>query len=161
MFWVKKKLFFTLCVMVLLLAAGFGLRAGMCEEAAYNTGVESRKILQCVTNVLGQDLKYPAAKQPEVTCLKVTIPPGRETGWHTHSVPGYAYVVSGELTLEYAGGRVKKFKEGDAFAEVVNTPHNGANKGAADVVLVAFFTGDRGVPFTAKQTKPEPEPALK
>jgi quercetin dioxygenase-like cupin family protein len=147
----KKKLFCAKWIIFLFLVFGVGPRFGVSAESGYNAGVESRTILQCTTTVLGRDLKYLAAKKPEVTCLEVKIHPGQETGWHTHSVPGYAYVVSGELTVEYAGGPSKIFKAGDAFAEVVDTPHNGKNKGAADVVLVAFFTGDQGVAFTKKQ----------
>lgn len=135
---------------LILFVFGFCLQAGLCGEKVYNAGVESKQVLLSTTNALGKSLKYPSAKTPEVTGIKVTIPPGQETGWHTHSVPGYAYVISGELTIEYAGGLSKTFKAGEAFSEVVDTAHNGRNKGAEDVVLIAFFTGDRGVPFTKK-----------
>jgi quercetin dioxygenase-like cupin family protein len=83
--------------------------------------------------------------------MEVRIPAGQETGWHTHSMPGYAYVLSGTITLEYEKGVTKQFKSGEAFAEVVNVSHNGRNNGTDDVVLVVFFTGEKGIPFTQKK----------
>ena len=141
---------------ILMLSFGFCAQGGVCSEKVYNAGVESKKILQCTETVPGQPLKYTAAKKPELNCLEVTIHPGQETGWHTHSVAGYAYVISGVLTLDYADGFSKTMKAGDAFAEVVGMAHNGSNKGVVDVVLIAFFTGDEGIPFTKKLEKPVP-----
>jgi quercetin dioxygenase-like cupin family protein len=133
---------------VLIGAATFGV----CEESAYNAGVQSKQVMQCGQDVLGRDIVYPSVKHPQVTGLRVTIPAGQETGWHTHSVQGYAYVLSGTLTIEYAGGTKHSFNAGDAFAEVINTPHNGRNAGPGDVNLIVFFTGEAGVPFTKKQS---------
>ena len=120
-------------------------------ETVYNAGVRSKTVLQATQDVVGQNLAYPKAEHPEVTGMKVTIPTGQETGWHTHSVPGYAYVLSGTITLEYDKAAPRQFKPGEAFAEVVNVAHNGRNNGTEDVVLIVFFTGEKGVPFTQKQ----------
>ncbi|MDD5131536.1 MAG: cupin domain-containing protein [bacterium] len=120
-------------------------------ETVYNAGVQSKMVLQATQDVVGQNLVYPQVEQPEVTGLKVTIPIGQETGWHTHSVPGYAYVLSGTITLEYDKAVSRQFKAGEAFAEVVNVAHNGRNNGTEEVVLIVFFTGEKGVPFTQKQ----------
>ncbi|MDD5259573.1 MAG: cupin domain-containing protein [bacterium] len=120
-------------------------------ETIYNVGVQSKIVLQATQDVVGQEIAYPKVEHPEVTGMKVTIPSGQETGWHTHSMPGYAYVLSGTITLEYEKGITKQFKPGEAFAEVVNVSHNGRNNGTDDVVLVVFFTGEKGIPFTKKK----------
>jgi len=148
-----KRMFRARWVFILFISFAFYLQSGVCSEKVYNAGVESKIIMQSTKTVTGQDMKYPEAKMPEVTCLRVKIPPGQETGWHSHTVPGYSYVISGVLTLEYANGAAKVFKAGDAFTEVVDTAHNGSNRGAEDVVLVAFFTEDHAVPFTKKEVK--------
>ena len=137
-------------VIVISFLFGFIVQGGICEEKVYNAGVDSKAIMRCSKNVLGQDITYPSIKTPEVTCLNVTIHPGQQTGWHTHSVPGYAYVISGKMKIEYKNSQSREFKAGDAFCEVVDTPHNGINEGADDVVLVAFFMGEQGVDFTKK-----------
>jgi len=42
------------------------------------------------------------------------------------------------------------FREGDAILEVVNTPHNGKNKGTIPAKLVVFYTGEQVKPNTVK-----------
>lgn len=146
----RLKIFFTvlgLCFFV------FGL---MNAETAYNAGVQSKTVLQATQDVVGQDIAYPKVEHPEVTGMKVIIPAGQETGWHTHSMPGYAYVLSGTITLEYEKGVTKQFNPGEAFAEVVNVSHNGRNNGTEDVVLIVFFTGEKGSPFTKKNSSGKP-----
>ena len=42
---------------------------------------------------------YPSG-QPEITVLKITIPPNTALHWHRHPVISAAYVLSGHLTIE-------------------------------------------------------------
>lgn len=82
--------------------------------------------------------------------MTVDLAPGAETGWHKHPVPVYAYVVSGNLTVELEGGAVLSFKAGDAIIEVVNTLHNGINGGKEPVRLAVFYLGVEGMPTVIK-----------
>lgn len=136
---------------LLVLSFCFFTLPGICAEPAYNASVEAKTVLKATQDVLGQAIIYPKTDHPEITGLRVRIPAGQETGWHTHSTPGYAYVISGTLTLEYEKGITRQFKPDEAFAEVVNVLHNGRNNGTEDVVLIVFFTGEAGVSFTKKQ----------
>lgn len=138
-------------VFLLILALSFVVFRGLNAETVYNAGVQTKIVLQATQDVIGQKLVYPKTEHPEVTGLEVRIPSGQETGWHTHSMPGYAYVLSGTVTLEYEKGITRQFKSGEAFAEVVNVLHNGRNNGSEEVVLIVFFTGEAGVPFTKKK----------
>jgi len=47
---------------------------------------------------------------PEVTVMTVELSPGTETGWHTHPVLVYAYILSGSLTVEVEGKNTSIFK---------------------------------------------------
>ena len=76
------------------------------------------------------------------------IPAGEATAWHGHPVGNYAYVISGTLELELKDGTRHTFKAGDAFAEVVDTVHRGHAVGKKPVVLVVWYTGEEGKPFT-------------
>lgn len=143
-------------VFIFIIALTFVVFRGINAEIVYNAGVLSKTVLQATQDVVGQEIAYPMVEHPEVTGMKVTIPAGQETGWHTHSMPGYAYVLSGTITLEYEKGVTKQFKPGDAFAEVVNVSHNGRNNGSDEVVLIVFFTGEKGVPFTKKNNSGKP-----
>jgi quercetin dioxygenase-like cupin family protein len=86
----------------------------------------------------------------EVVGLSVEIAPGGETGWHSHPVPSFAYVVAGTIELTLASGAVKRFRSGEAFAEVIDVMHNGRNVGPERVKLIVFYASTRGQPITKK-----------
>ncbi|MFO7569531.1 MAG: cupin domain-containing protein [Smithellaceae bacterium] len=122
--------------------------------AEYDTGVSGRVIVASETTSNGQPVRYPKNGEGKITVMEVTIAPGAETGWHQHPVPVYAYMLSGTLTVRLADGKTLDFKEGDAIIEVVDTPHNGFNKGTAPVKLIVFYTGVKGVPNVVRMDKP-------
>jgi len=110
----------------------------------YGKDVRAHVLGKADTTAFGQKIVYPVVSHPQVTALEVEIPPGGETGWHTHPFPGYAYVLAGELTLESRQGKLRTFVAGETILESVNLAHNGRNLGPVPVRLVAFFTGDSG-----------------
>jgi quercetin dioxygenase-like cupin family protein len=114
----------------------------------YTSGVEASLILKTTTTTGHYPIKYLNTERPEITVMKVEIKPGAETGWHSHPVPLYAYVLEGNLTVEVKGGKTYHFTAGDAIVEVVNIPHNGKNLSRMPVVLIAFYTGEIGTPNT-------------
>ena len=114
----------------------------------YTSGVEASLILKTTTTTGHYPAKYLNTERPEITVMKVEIKPGTETGWHSHPVPLYAYVLEGNLTVEVKGGKAYHFTAGDAIIEFVNMPHNGKNLGTQSVVLIAFYTGEIGTPNT-------------
>ena len=114
----------------------------------YASGVEASLILKTTTTTGHYPAKYLNTERPEITVMKVEIKPGTETGWHSHPVPLYAYVLEGNLTVEVKGGKAYHFTAGDAIVEFVNIPHNGKNLGTMPVVLIAFYTGEIGTPNT-------------
>jgi quercetin dioxygenase-like cupin family protein len=84
----------------------------------------------------------------------VDIAPGAQTGWHSHSVPVYAYVISGCLDVNIEGNISRQFQAGDVIIEVVNTRHNGVNKGKTPVKLIVFYTGAKDIPNVLKTDAP-------
>ncbi len=114
----------------------------------YASGVKASLILKTTATTGHYPAKYLNTERPEITVMKVEIKPGSETGWHSHPVPLYAYVMEGNLTVEVKGGKTYHFTAGDAIVEVVNIPHNGKNLGTMPVVLIAFYTGEIGKPNT-------------
>jgi len=116
----------------------------------YDTGVTSSPLIKSTTASNGQKVAYPHTQNAEVTVMAVEIAPGRETGWHSHAIPVYAYVIAGKLAVELEDGKRYEFSEGQAIIEVVNTPHNGINIGNVPVTLIAFYTGVQGMPIVKK-----------
>lgn len=123
------------------------------QENTYNRSIQSFTILKTDTTTAGQRLSEFFSNPSEVTGLKVILPPGTETGWHKHSVPGFAYVVKGTLTVETESGKTFDFGAGRSFAEVINIGHNGKNTGKDTVELIAYFIGSKDKPITIKQEK--------
>lgn len=93
--------------------------------------------------VLGQTIAYPEGT-PQITSAIVMLPPGGETKWHTHEVPLFAYILEGEITIDYGSKGVKVYKPGDAVLEAIDWPHNGTNKGTVPVRLLAVYIGAEG-----------------
>lgn len=130
----------------LLLLAAFCIC--LSTNSQYNKEVVLETVLKTDTTSIGQKIKYPSFANDEVSIVKVTIPPGKSTGWHKHSFPVFAYVMKGTLTVEIENRKQLNFIANSSFSEVINTMHNGFNKGKEDVVLIAFFMGEKGKPLS-------------
>ena len=102
-------------------------------------------LLDTGTTVLGQPIAYPTQGAARISAVIVTLAPGQETGRHRHSVPLYAHVLSGQVTIDYDGGGSKTFRAGDTFMEAVGTWHNGRNSGVEPVRILAVYLGAEGV----------------
>jgi len=111
--------------------------------AQYNKDVEIKILLKTDTTSIGQKIAYPNFANDEVTMAKVTIPPGKSTGWHKHVFPVFGYVIQGTLTVEIENRKPVQYPVNSSFSEVINTLHNGVNNGKEDVVLIAFFMGEK------------------
>jgi quercetin dioxygenase-like cupin family protein len=118
------------------------------NQSEYSKDVKIETLLKTDTTSIGQKIKYPNSENDEATILKITIPPGKSTGWHKHTFPLFAYVLKGTLTIELDNKNAKQFAENSSFSEVIDKSHNGKNDGKCDVVLIAFFMGEKGKPLS-------------
>lgn len=114
-------------------------------KSQYNKEIKIEQILKTDTTSIGQKIIYPDFQNPEVSIFRITIEPWKSTGWHKHEFPVFAYVLKGNLTVELENNKSIEFKENTSFSEVINTLHNGVNKGKEDVILIAFFMGGKGI----------------
>jgi quercetin dioxygenase-like cupin family protein len=133
----------TAFVAVLTFAAAVAMRPVLAEDAASYQNLLT-PILSGNQTIIGQEIAYPDGTA-KVTAAIVTIPAGGETGWHTHEVPLFVYVLDGEVTVDYGDKGVKAYKPGDGFLEAMNWPHNGMNKTDAPVRIFAVYMGAEGV----------------
>lgn len=120
----------------------------------YEGGVQAKVILKTNTTGNGAPITYLKTDRPEITAMTVDIAPGAQTGWHSHSVPVYAYVMSGCLTVNIEGNISRKFNAGDVIIEVVNARHNGINNGKDPVKLIVFYTGAEDIPSVVRTAAP-------
>jgi quercetin dioxygenase-like cupin family protein len=116
-----------------------------------------RTLLSTATTVTGETIKYPSGAPAQLTALEITLAPGQQTGWHTHPVPLFGYILDGELTVDYGPKGQRVYRKGDGFAEATNEAHNGRNLTDKPVTILAVFAGMEGV----KDSLPAPPPPRK
>ncbi|MAW13098.1 MAG: cupin [Rhodobacteraceae bacterium] len=104
-------------------------------------------LLSTESTTIGQKFSYPDGPA-KMTAAIVTMMPGQKTGWHQHDVPLFAYILEGELTVDYGPAGVKTYRSGDSFMEAFLTDHNGENSGGDMVRILAVFAGGVGTPNT-------------
>ncbi len=120
-------------------------------NAQYQEGVQVEKLLQTDTTVIGQKLAYPKTDNAEFTMAKVIVPVGKQTGWHKHEIPVFAYVLKGTLIVELEDGSKNIYQSNSTISEVFDTHHNGYNAGTEDVELIAIYLGVKGELLSEKK----------
>ena len=132
-------------------AAALGLGAAPTSAEPPSASVEV--LLDTDQTVLDQPFFYPEGIAV-LRAERVTLPPGAETIWHLHPVPLFAYVLRGELIVDYGSEGERVYRPGDAFVEAFDWPHRGRNGGRGLVELLVVYAGADGVP-TAVPADPE------
>ncbi len=93
---------------------------------------------------------YPKGR-PEITILRIVIPPGVQLPLHKHPVINAGVMLGGELTVVTEEGETLLLKEGDSIVEVVNKWHYGKNNGNKPAVIIVFYAGESGGLITVKE----------
>src|SRR5215207_1951993 len=101
-------------------------------------------LLSTGTSIVGEMLRYPTTGPAKVTAAIVTLAPGAKTIAHKHGVPLFAYVLEGEITVDYGEHGRRTYRQGEAFMEAMAVAHFGANTGSQPVRLLAVYMGAEG-----------------
>lgn len=104
----------------------------------------ARPILSSGVTVSGETIRYPTEGEAQVNAAIVTVAPGQRTGWHRHGVPLFAYILAGELIVDYGAKGTRTYKSGDGFLEAMNWPHDGHNAGTTPVSILVVYMGAKG-----------------
>jgi quercetin dioxygenase-like cupin family protein len=138
----------------LLLSSSVALAQSAPPPAGAHGG--TRMVLQTGKTVTDEPIQYPAGK-PSITAVEITLAPGQQTGWHTHPVPLFGYILEGELTVDYGPLGKRIYRQGEALVEAMNEAHNGHNSGQGAVKILAVFIGAEGIPDTTRASPPKRE----
>jgi quercetin dioxygenase-like cupin family protein len=136
------------------LAFAFAITAPAAAEESAQYQNLLTPLLEAETDILDQPIVYPSGT-PKVTAAIVVIPPGKDTGWHTHEVPLFVHVLDGTVTVDYGDKGTKVYKAGETFMEAMNWPHNGINQGDVPARILAVYMGSEEKTNTA--TAPDPK----
>ncbi len=107
--------------------------------------ISSEIILQTSKTVIGQEIQYPTENNPLIISKIVTIPVGVETVEHIHEFPLYAYIMEGDIRVEYKEVDKQEshtFGPGDSFIEAINVTHKGINVGDVPVKILVVSIGN-------------------
>jgi len=88
---------------------------------------------------------------PEVTILRIKIPPGAQLPLHKHQVINAGVLLNGALTVVTEGSGTLYLKAGDSIVEVVDKWHYGKNEGKVTAEILVFYAGTPGTPITIKK----------
>ncbi len=131
--------------MTRLLSASIACAITLCLSApasaqSYNlTGSRSAS-----KTVVGEDIVYPTTGKAVITSAIVVLAPGEKTIGHRHGVPMFAYMLEGELTVDYGAHGIKVYRQGDSLLEAMNVSHFGRNTGTSTVRILAVYMGAEG-----------------
>jgi len=128
-------------------AAAILLAFSVTAASAADKGYPLETLLSAQQTVLGERLSYPNG-DARVTAAIVTLAPGASTIVHEHGVPLFAYMLDGELTVDYGARGKRVYKKGDAFMEAMAVPHAGTNSGDVPVRILAVYIGADGAKNT-------------
>jgi quercetin dioxygenase-like cupin family protein len=131
-----------------------GSFAALASASADDATVASVPLLSTGTTVAGETLHYPTNGPAHVTAAIVTLAPGAKTVLHRHGVPLFAYILEGEITVDYGDRGKRTYRAGDALMEAMDVPHFGADAGPQPVRILTVFIGAEGAPADVIPVKP-------
>ena len=128
----------------------------MLAQSAKAADAVSETLLKTTKSWDGTLYKAYPSGQPEVTVLRIYIPPHSTLAWHYHPVINAAYVLSGELTVQRRDNDQRlAIHAGQVLPEMVDNAHRGYT-GDQSATLIVFYAGASGtnitVPITVTST---------
>ncbi len=94
--------------------------------------------------------EYPKGT-PEITILRIEIPPKCKLPVHRHPVINAGILTKGELTVFTENNEVLHLKAGDSIIEVVEKWHYGINEGTKPAEIIVFYAGVAEKPITVNK----------
>lgn len=85
---------------------------------------------------------------PEITILKIIIPPKTKLSLHKHPEINAGVLLKGSLRVISKDNDTLNLKAGEPIVELVNTWHYGENLGTEPAEIIVFYAGVEGTPIT-------------
>ncbi|MCS4302103.1 MULTISPECIES: cupin domain-containing protein [unclassified Chryseobacterium] len=118
------------------------------QPSEYSDKIESVTLLKTTKSWEGTTYPSYPSGQPEISVLKISVPPHKALDWHKHPVINAAYIEKGEIQIEKKeDGKTKWVRQGEVLPEMVNIAHRGktGDKGAT---LIVFYSGSPDLPIS-------------
>ncbi|MGU3377440.1 cupin domain-containing protein [Chryseobacterium sp. M5A1_1a] len=137
----KNLLHSTLFVVLTILTLSCDSSSSHEQPSEYSDKIESVTLLKTIKSWDGTLYSSYPSGQPEISVLKISVPPNKALDWHKHPVINAAYIEKGEIQIERKeDGKTQWVKQGQVLPEMVNIAHRGktGDKGAT---LIVFYSG--------------------
>ena len=137
-----KKLIYGICLLFLL--------SGNVLAADVNS-VQANVLAKTSLSWDGSHLPDYTKGTPELTILRIKIPPGVQLQLHKHPVINAGVLLNGELTVVTEDNSTLHLKAGESIVEVVNKWHYGKNEGNRTAEIIVFYSGLLDTPITVEK----------
>jgi quercetin dioxygenase-like cupin family protein len=85
----------------------------------------------------------------EIVQVRTEIPPGVESGWHTHPGEEVGYIVAGTVEMRIADRPTLVLQAGDGFLIPPRVPHNARDLGPGVGEMLSTYLVEVGKPLAA------------
>ncbi|MFT5836043.1 MAG: quercetin dioxygenase-like cupin family protein [Sulfurimonas sp.] len=116
-----------------------------------NTKIKVDVLAKTSSSWDGTALKPYAKGTPEVTILKISIPPKTKLPIHKHPYMNAGVLTKGQLTVVTIDKKVLELKAGDAIVETIDKWHYGENRGNTTSEIIVIYAGIKGQAITIKK----------
>jgi len=128
----------------LMLLTLFASQCLVAPVTAADKGYPLVPLLSATISIVGEPIRYPTTGAAHVTAAIITLAPGGQTIEHEHGVPLFAYILDGELTVDYGTHGKRVYRQGQSFMEAMAVPHFGTNTGTTPARILAVYMGADG-----------------
>ena len=112
------------------------------------TEVEVTTLVKTTKSWNGDSLPRYLEGNPEITILKIVIPPNTKLPLHKHPEINAGVLLKGNLRVVSKDNDTLNIKTGEPIVELVNTWHYGENIGNKPAEIIVFYAGVKGTPIT-------------
>jgi len=126
---------------------------GMLMAVGQEGKTEVKVLAKTTQSWNGHTLPRYSKGKPEITILRISIPPHTSLAWHEHPEINAGVMISGELTVITDKQDTLQLHAGDPIVEVVDTWHFGKNEGDESVDIIVFYAGIKGKAVTILEDK--------
>lgn len=121
------------------------------SNAGDGTEVKVQVLARQSTSWDGRQLPDYPPGSPEISIIRIKIPPGVSLPMHRHPFINAGVLLQGELTVVTENNKTLHLQAGDPIVEVVNTWHYGRNEGDEIAEIMVFYAGVEGQSNTISQ----------
>lgn len=150
----KPKHLFSIVSTPLLLLCVLGCTGLNPAGETRETKITVTKLVSSTNSWDGAVLPAYPSQQPNITILRICIPPGARLHTHRHPVINAGVLLSGELTVKIPSGPTLHLVAGDPIVEVVSTFHYGVNEGKTPAEIIVFYAGTLSDPTSIIEKPP-------